>query len=166
MLVVAITVDFATGIIDMTPDFRGTLKRSMATTLDVSLTSVNIARVTGTNTTSTVTFDVAYPSAGEAAAARAALDEDAIGASLAEATGFPVASLTSEHRVPVEIDNEVWSTKQRAGLGLSLAAVVVFGAVLMYMEDSHSSSSDAPEKEKDLSSSGGDEPDKVNEEGV
>lgn len=132
--VVELTVEFTVGVQEMTPDVVANLRGIMANVLEVDPTRVLVDRVSGDDTKSTVTFHVAYASRDEAAAAAASIDGAAITSSLTRDFTFPASTLESDHPLPPEIP-ELWSTRQRTGLGLSLAAVVVLLGIMVYLED-------------------------------
>ena len=144
--VVALTVELDVGLVVLVPDTRALLRQSMAASLNVQASQVLLDRVTGSNETSTIVFHVAYASREEAATSEANLDLDAITADLQGAgTGIVVAGLEAEHSVPPVVP-DVWSQRNKVGLGLSLAAVVVLLFMLVFLEDclcaSHDSSAE------------------------
>lgn len=146
--VVEVSAEFNADIQEMVPDRRASLRQTLATTLDVDTTRVLVESVSGTNATTAVLFKVAYPSRDEAATAAATLDGDVISIALSEEAGSEVNSLALGHPLPPEIP-ELWETGQRAGLGLSLAAVVVLLAVMVYAEDIAGGSSHTDDNSKD-----------------
>ena len=151
--VVQIAVTFSVGVDEMVPDTRALLRRNMATSLQVEPSRVMLDRVSGDNTTSTVTFHIAYATRAEAAAATNSLDTKKISEDLAFGNAT-VTELRAMHIVPPAIP-DLWSSKQKAGLSLSLIAALVIGGVLVYIEEigglggggGHGDAADAKEKD-------------------
>jgi len=152
--VVTITIDLDTPVDQLVPDTLASLRDAMADTVGADSNHVIIERVTGTNTTSMVEFGVAYATREEAAAAAQALDVDAIAAALSTATGYTVSSLETEHSVPPEAP-ELWTMRNKLGLGFSMAAVVIALAILVFLEDFACGSvpKNQPDEDKKLVSS-------------
>jgi hypothetical protein len=147
--VLSIRMNLGVPVTDLVPDTRALLRQTMASTVAIEPSQVQIDSVSGSNTTSVVVFLVAFSDRAQAAAALEALDETDIIARFSSDTGFPVDSLESQHLVPPTIP-ETWSTRNKAGIGASVAAIVVLLGLLIFFEEKGSTDHASEEEKKDL----------------
>eukprot|EP00339_Tiarina_fusa_P025278 CAMPEP_0117012566 /NCGR_PEP_ID=MMETSP0472-20121206/10548_1 /TAXON_ID=693140 ORGANISM="Tiarina fusus, Strain LIS" /NCGR_SAMPLE_ID=MMETSP0472 /ASSEMBLY_ACC=CAM_ASM_000603 /LENGTH=1529 /DNA_ID=CAMNT_0004715667 /DNA_START=109 /DNA_END=4698 /DNA_ORIENTATION=+ len=149
--VVDFIVQLDLGVEDLVPDTMALLRATMASELGVEASQVSIDRVTGNSDASTLFFAVAYPTEEDAAAAAESFDAAAVAASVSGATGLAVSSLEAQYSVPppVRAAPELWSTRNKAGLGSSLAAIVVLLGILVFLEDKPHGEAPATEGPKD-----------------
>ena len=136
--VVTLTIEIGVVVDDLFPDTKALFRQTIASSLQVEPSQVRIESVTASeDETSIVVFRVAYSSRNEAIQALETLDKDAVIASLNEATGVLVVTLESELSGPPSV-SDTWSTRNKAGLGASVAAVVVLLGLLIYFEEKFS----------------------------
>jgi len=132
--IVSVTVQLGAPVADLVPDTKASLRKALASLLMVEPSQIQVTRVTGTETSSQVVFQVAYPTRDDAMAAAEAIDTGALSTSLASESGLTVSSLEAEHMLPPVIP-ELWSKSNKVGFGLSMAAILVLLGILVFLED-------------------------------
>merc|ERR1712226_262751 len=135
--VVEYTVELGISERDFVPDTSADIRASLASSLGVKTEAVLVDRVSGSDASTSVRYNVAYATMEEAVAASSLENEADILEDLGDVV--IVNSLTAKHALsptfPPSNVPALWTTGRIVGLTCSLVGLLLFLGVLVFFED-------------------------------